>query len=248
MVMPIIRGMNKNSELSIDHFAPTIFLDKCNLKCPYCMNAKLVTLEVEKECRLSSLDAFIDENKSGWVVISGGEITCTPIYELKELIAHIRNKKCKIAITTNGVNPLLLYELLPIVNYVAMDIKCWNDKKIDYYGYCNLVKCSYIELVRRKSSEIDFDFEIRTTLYPPFVDESVLHGIGKMVQCNGQISEVQEDKAVDVTWYLQQFRRDNCQDMLDPLSKANDPYSVDRLNGMLKIAQVYVKDAFIRYV
>ena len=62
--LPDIKGFNKCSEAGIDTFAPAIFLEGCNLCCPYCMNVNLVKREVENIVDISEVKAYVLESKS----------------------------------------------------------------------------------------------------------------------------------------------------------------------------------------
>ena len=46
MSLPDIYGFNKSSEAGQNEFAASLFLLGCNLRCPYCMNKKLVSEEM----------------------------------------------------------------------------------------------------------------------------------------------------------------------------------------------------------
>jgi hypothetical protein len=83
--------------------------------------------------------------------------------------------------------------------------------------------------LRRK----DFDYEIRTTLYPPFIDEKALRNIG------GIIKEGEK-------WVLQQFR--HTKNMLCLDAREVKPYAEKQLKHMLKIAKEFTSNTELRYV
>ena len=45
---PKIVGFNTNSEMEDFLFCPTVFLEGCNLKCPYCMNADIINKRIDE--------------------------------------------------------------------------------------------------------------------------------------------------------------------------------------------------------
>ena len=61
MKIPKIYGFNKTSEAGVKVFAPSIFVQGCNFKCPFCFNSKLSKSEMSSkdEITLSKIDDFI---------------------------------------------------------------------------------------------------------------------------------------------------------------------------------------------
>lgn len=106
--------------------AATIFTAGCNLRCPFCHNAPLVT-HTEQAETLSEGDvlAFLSSRKGllDGVVLSGGE----PLLQdgVADLLRAIRTLGFSVKLDTNGCYPERLAALLKegLVDYVAMDIK-----------------------------------------------------------------------------------------------------------------------------
>ncbi len=114
-----------------DHLACILWFAKCNMRCSYCYNAKIVDGEgVLKnqevfnflQSRIGKLDA---------VVLSGGECTLNP--DIVEFCQEIRDLGFKIKIDTNGLNPDIIKDLIDfsLVDFIALDYKApaKNSKK-----------------------------------------------------------------------------------------------------------------------
>lgn len=107
--------------------AATVFTGGCNLRCPYCHNARLVTApanarehyeEREILAFLSSRQGLLDG-----VVLSGGE----PLLheDLSDFAARVKAMGFAVKLDTNGCYPQRLRALLETrsIDYIAMDVK-----------------------------------------------------------------------------------------------------------------------------
>lgn len=234
--LPTIYGFNKTSDAGPDVLAYSIFLGGCNLRCPYCMNSKLVaSIEEVYPIDFYTIKKSIVENNIQWVIISGGEVLVNKIDNLINLICEIKNLGCKVGISTNGIFYSKLMVVLDKINYVALDIKGNRDvySKIshDKYSYENVLISKRL-LSDEKDKRIDFDYEIRFTMYPVFMRESF----------DDLLSLINEDEKL----VLQPYR--NAKNMLDPNCNDIIPFSNDELNSYLVKANVITKNSFIRYV
>lgn len=144
------------------HFAAVFFISGCGFTCGFCHNAALMG---KKQSGLSwdALETACAKFKKDWVngvVITGGEPTSAD--HLIELI-HFFKKRFGFAVKldTNGSNPWKLAECLPLVDYVAMDIKCALDSYPDFVGFPDTGKIQEsIDLIRSEAK----DYEFRTTI------------------------------------------------------------------------------------
>lgn len=106
--------------------AATVFLAGCNLRCPFCHNAPLVTeLEGAQHIGYDELEAFLKKRAGllDGIAITGGEPTLRP--ELDELLSLIKRYGYATKLDTNGTDPVRLGRLIDdgLLDYVAMDIK-----------------------------------------------------------------------------------------------------------------------------
>ena len=143
------------------HFAAVFFVSGCNFTCGFCHNA---TLMGKKQVGLSQekLEAACTQFKNNWVngvVITGGEPTLAE--DLPELIRFFKSFGFAVKLDTNGSNPRKLAECLPLVDYVAMDIKAGFSLYPKFVGFPNLGKIrESIDLIRTQAK----DYEFRTTI------------------------------------------------------------------------------------
>ena len=161
--------------------AATVFTSGCNLRCPFCHNAPLVTRPEEAEDLTEEAVLDFLAGRRGLldgVVLSGGEPLLQPGVE--EFLARVRDMGYAIKLDTNGCYPRRLQELLErgMVDYVAMDIKNSLEK------YAETVGCPGFDMTAVKESaallmESDVDFEFRTTAVKPFHTAEDMEAIGQ---------------------------------------------------------------------
>lgn len=144
------------------HFAAVFFTSGCNFACGFCHNALLMGKK-QKGLTWERLTEACTKFRHEWVngvVITGGEPTVST--GLVDLILFFKEKfGFAVKLDTNGSNPELLAECLPLVDYVAMDVKT------GFSGYAELTGYHKTEHIRQsveliKSSAKDYEF--RTTI------------------------------------------------------------------------------------
>ena len=121
-----IAGLQKLTLLDYpETVACTVFLAGCNLRCPFCHNASLVTEKSDPIMSSQDLISFLKKRQGvlEGVAITGGE----PLLysELPCLLKQIKDSGYKIKLDTNGSKPEALQALIDqkLVDRVAMDIK-----------------------------------------------------------------------------------------------------------------------------
>jgi pyruvate formate lyase activating enzyme len=160
------------------HFAAVFFTSGCNFSCGFCHNAGLMG---KKQAGLSmnKLEDACTKFKKDWVngiVITGGEPTLAP--DLIELIHFFKSFGFNIKLDTNGSNPDLLAACLPLVDYVAMDIKT------GFSGYPDLVQYHKTDRLQRSINLLktgDVDYEFRTTVIDSFHTDDVMDEVAGIV-------------------------------------------------------------------
>lgn len=163
------------------YIACILFCGGCNMKCPYCYNGALA----KNDSSFSTIDfetvsSFLLERADflDAVVISGGEPT---LYgpKLVELIEMIKGFGLLVKLDTNGTNPQLLRRLLPLVDYVALDVKTCEKK---YYSL--LKKKSHFQLICESIEllKMNFvDYEFRTTVVDEVINMDDVEALGELV-------------------------------------------------------------------
>ncbi|MCG7840958.1 MAG: anaerobic ribonucleoside-triphosphate reductase activating protein, partial [Methanomassiliicoccales archaeon] len=168
-----IVGFAKTSLLDWDGMvATTVYLQGCNLRCPFCHNVDLLSTNAEvNEVPWGSIEEYLLENNDflDGVVITGGEPTLNE--DLPELISRVRALGLKVKLDTNGTNPDMLDDLIKagLLDFVAMDLKGPLDLKYDQL--CGTA----VDLVAIKRSinmimTSGIDYEFRTTVVPHYLD------------------------------------------------------------------------------
>jgi len=244
--LPLIYGFNKSSEAGDDPFACSIFIGGCNMRCPYCMNMSIID---KKNMPLTTINiknvkTYITENNVKNIMISGGEPTLIPHHDIINLIGQFKDMGCNVGISTNGTMPNKLSKILSYINFVAMDIKTSSPgiyDQITIAGKRSSTSAAWNNLIYShniiKEEHLcrdDFNYEIRTTLFPPFVKEDDIYNIGEKFVIEGD------------RWVLQQFR-------LTKMLKSCDvngiiPYSIEKIEEFKVIAEKYTKKVIVRYV
>lgn len=177
-----INGFNKLTLLDYPgHLAATIFLGGCNMRCPFCHNASLVTKVAHQpviptEEVLSTLTKRI--NVLEGVCITGGEPT---LYnDLPAFIKQIKAMGYLVKLDTNGTNPTMLKALVneKLIDYVAMDIKNSREKYALTTGQSNLSLKDIEESVTfLLTSPVEYEF--RTTVVKEYHTIEDMHSIGQ---------------------------------------------------------------------
>ncbi|MDD5269951.1 MAG: anaerobic ribonucleoside-triphosphate reductase activating protein [Candidatus Omnitrophica bacterium] len=101
-----------------------IFTQGCNFRCPYCHNPQLVYPGMfEKPIPFTHVYDFLRERRGllDAVVFCGGEPTLQA--DLPEKIRAVKALGYFVKIDTNGSRPDVLAEILPYLDYIAMDVK-----------------------------------------------------------------------------------------------------------------------------
>lgn len=164
--------------------ACTVFTLGCNMRCPFCHNALLVTKTEEAEVYPEEeFFAFLNKRHGilDGVCVTGGE----PLLQSDagEFIAKIKALGYKVKLDTNGSFPDRLEEILKSgnVDYVAMDIKNSPEKYAETVGIpgfdVSKIQRS-IEIIR--SSGVEYEF--RTTVVAPLHNGESIAGAAEMVK------------------------------------------------------------------
>ncbi len=180
-----IHGLQKLSMVDYPgKLAATVFTGGCNLRCPFCHNALLVTRLGESPL----LDAaevlqFLQKRRGllDGVVLSGGE----PLLQtgVVAFLQAVRDMGFAIKLDTNGCYPDALADLLErhLVDYVAMDIKNTPEKYALTTGRPTFdispIQAS-IDMLRAGAA----DYEFRTTVVRELHSAADIREIGLWLQ------------------------------------------------------------------
>lgn len=161
--------------------AATVFTGGCNLRCPFCHNAPLVTrLEEAERWEETEVLSFLAQRRGllEGVVLSGGE----PLLQegVEDFLAKVRALGYAVKLDTNGCYPQRLKGILDagLVDYVAMDIKNSLAKYPETVG-CPGFDTAPVEESVRLLMEGSVDYEFRTTAVKPFHTPQDIEVIGQ---------------------------------------------------------------------
>lgn len=174
---PIYAFLEKPSLIDFPgHMCGVFFTSGCNFTCGFCHNATLMGKK-QKTLSWERLDEVCRKFKDEWVdavSISGGEPTLEP--GLIDLLHFFRGHSFKVKLDTNGSRPGVIKECLPLIDYIAMDIKAGLS------GYPEIAGFTRTEIIKESIGLImstDIEHEFRTTVIDPFhTDEQMLEAGG----------------------------------------------------------------------
>ncbi len=177
-----------------DHLACIVWLINCDLRCDYCYNKDIVFSKNGKMSFDNVLD-FLDTRKNllDGVVISGGEAT---LHNLVPFCKEVKSRGFKIKLDTNGINFNHIKELLDLnlIDYIALDYKA-PKYKFETITHSMISKFDTFEKTLNYLIDIEFDFEIRTTVHRDLLDEDDISYI---------INDLKE-KSYKGTYFLQNY-------------------------------------------
>lgn len=236
----MIRAFIQTSLVDWDgKIASVLFFDRCNFRCPFCQNWRLIIHP--EEFPVYDFDKILEKikQKQHWidgVVLTGGE----PLLFYTDILAIARKIKANdlsVKLDTNGSFPESLQSILELrlIDYVAMDIKAPLDE--NYYIAIGKKQKSekHRNLLHKitKSLQIlinsGIDYEIRTTCVPGLIDESAIRKIG--IAINGVKK-----------WVLQRFISINA----FKKDYRNKQYDETVLKRLLTVAQEYIPKVKLR--
>lgn len=181
----LICGLQKLSLLDFpEKLAATIFTGGCNLRCPFCHNAGLVTkLQESAAIPEQEVLAFLRSRigKLDGVCITGGEPLLQP--DLESFIEKVRDLGFAVKLDTNGCTPDRLGALLErgLLDYVAMDIKNSPSKYPETVGLSTFDSAPVFESARALMRS-GVAYEFRTTLVSGFHTAKDMEELGVLLE------------------------------------------------------------------
>ncbi len=233
-----ISGLQKLSLLDYpEKIAATVFTGGCNLRCPFCHNAGLVSRVSEaQDIPLDDFFAFLESRrgKLDGVCITGGE----PLLQndLDGFIRRIRSLGFLVKLDTNGCYPEKLRALIDegLLDYVAMDIKNAPSKYAQTVGIDNFDISAVLDSISLlKEGRVAYEF--RTTLVKG------LHNMEDMAELSKLLAGSEK-------YFLQNFidSGDLVGFSLNSVFVQMDSFSQSELDDMLKVVSQNVKTAALR--
>jgi len=231
-----VKGFIPNTMLDWEGMlASTVFLPRCNFRCPYCQNPDLVLHPEKLETVPFSLIREYMRERAGWiegVCITGGE----PCLHkgLPDFCSALKAEGVGVKLDTNGSYPEMLERLISsgLVDYVAMDVKAPLEASPyrlasgnDQHNLLDRVRES-IDTIR----ESGVGHEFRTTAVP------LMHG-------PMEIERIAEYLEGEERYALQYF---SPKETLDPRFSELKPFTEDDMRTMLEKARRFIPGAVTR--
>jgi pyruvate formate lyase activating enzyme len=181
---------------SVDYpgeLAAVVYCRGCPWRCPYCHNADLQAPDGPSEPAWPRVLAFLERRRGllDAVVFSGGEPTAQRA--LPAAMAEVRELGFKVGLHTGGPYPERLTQLLPLVDWVGLDIKALPEDYPRVTGVPGSGARAWQSL--RLLLDSGVDLEVRTTPMPGMDDPEYLASLSERLV-----------EAGAVRWALQQCR------------------------------------------
>lgn len=226
-----ILGLQKLSLLDFPgKVAATVFTGGCDLRCPFCHNALLVTRLAETpEIPEQEVLDFLASRRGllDGVVLTGGEPLLQP--DAADFLRQVRELGFAVKLDTNGCHPDALADILDrrLADYVAMDIKNSLEKYPWTVGVPGF-DTAPVERSARLLMEGPADYEFRTTLVRPFHEVGDMETIGRWLRGARR-------------YYLQAFV-----DSGDLVGGGCAPFTPEEMEGFLQAARPFFQSAALR--
>ena len=207
-----------------DHLSAVVFCQGCPWRCVYCHNPHLLPRRGEAEIAGTDVLAFLERRRGllDAVVFSGGEPTLQP--GIVDAVRTVKELGYKIGLHTAGLHPSRLAALLPLIDWVGMDIKT------EFARYSAVTGVPGSGERARRSMELvlasGVAHEFRTTVHPGIVPAAILE----------RLSEGLAQLGVR-RYAVQEFRRRGCSGSA-PAERADsklDPDTCGRIAGRFEI-------------
>ena len=226
-----IHGFQKLTLLDYpEKCAATIFTAGCNLRCPFCHNASLVThINLADRIERGKVMSYLKKRKGmlDGVCVTGGEPLLND--DLFDLLRELKDMGYLVKLDTNGTFPERLRRAVfgGLVDAVAMDIKNSRGKYGMTVGIKDFDTAPVEESVEfLKSGSVDTEF--RTTVVAELHTEEDIELIGQWL-CGAE------------KYFLQRFK-----DSGDLISGGFTEPSGGFMENLQKIASKYIKKVELR--
>jgi len=171
-----------------DRLSAVVFCQGCPLRCRYCHNGSLLPRHGGERIPWQRILDFLDSRRGllDAVVFSGGEPTQQRA--LPAAIESVRAMGFDIGLHTAGVYPERLRQLLPLLDWVGLDVKALP---ADYEALTGMAGSG--ELAWHSAQllvESGLPHELRTTWHPKLMDPRDRQRMGDAVSALGSANHV----------------------------------------------------------
>jgi pyruvate formate lyase activating enzyme len=176
---------------SIDYpgeLAAVVYCQGCPWRCRYCHNPGLLPGGSENELDWEHVLAFLKRRKGllDAVVFSGGEPTLQAA--LPEAVDRAKAMGYKVGLHSAGIYPDRLERVLPLVDWVGLDIKAPKERYSEITGIPDSGEAAW-ESARRLTSS-GTDHEIRITVHPSILLPKTAMAVATALETMGALKVV----------------------------------------------------------
>ncbi len=141
-----------------------VFCQGCPWRCSYCHNPHLLNASNAAPLEWRDIERFLERRRGllDAVVFSGGEPTAQP--GIAGAMRAARDRGFRVGLHTAGIYPRRLRDLLPLCDWVGMDIKAPFDAYAATTGVRNSGHPAYVSTQLVLASGVEHEF--RTTVHP----------------------------------------------------------------------------------
>ena len=180
--------------------AAVIFCQGCPWRCAYCHNPHLLPRRTRHSERVNSwaaVTAFLERRRGllDAVVFSGGEPTLHA--GLPAAIRAVKDMGYAVGLHTAGIHPRRLRAVLPLLDWVAMDVKAPLDDYARITGVAGSGERALDSMMQIIASGVAHEF--RTTVHPDLLTRDAILDITRTLQFHGARC-----------YALQEFRAQGC--------------------------------------
>jgi len=163
--------------------AAVLFLQGCPWRCSYCHNPELLPARGARGLDWDAVQDFLGRRRGllDGVVFSGGEPTSQA--RLPDAIARVKAMGFQVGLHTGGMYPARLQRLLPLLDWVGLDIKgpaAHHDAITGRRGSAVPVELSLGHLL-----ESGVAFECRTTWHSDLFPTQALYQLAEQLAARG---------------------------------------------------------------
>ncbi|MHB1402662.1 MAG: anaerobic ribonucleoside-triphosphate reductase activating protein [Thiobacillus sp.] len=179
--------------------AAVVFCQGCPWRCGYCHNPGLIPPRGDHEIPWEDVLVFLRRRQGllDGVVFSGGEPTAQA--GLADAMREVRALGFKVGLHTGGMYPQRLAAVLPLVDWVGLDVKAPFAEYARVTGVAGSGERAHAGLLEVVASGVAH--EVRTTVHPALLADAEVVGLAHDLAGRGV-----------KTFVLQAFRSQGCAD------------------------------------
>ncbi|MEW8029951.1 MAG: anaerobic ribonucleoside-triphosphate reductase activating protein [Candidatus Thiodiazotropha sp.] len=169
-----------------DHLSAVIFCQGCPMRCHYCHNRELLPAQTDKSIPWKDILGFLSVRRGllDGVVFSGGEPTLQR--SVGQAVEEIKSMGYLVGLHTAGVYPERFEQLLPLIDWVGLDIKALAEDYPALTGVSGSGESAWRSARLLAASGIAH--EIRTTLYPAIDNPDYRNRLQRELTALGEIN------------------------------------------------------------